>query len=257
MSMKMNHRESKIIEYVNEHGSATVTELSNYTKVSEITIRRDLERLESRKAVIRYHGGAKKNTSLEGKDPIMEFKAKEAKMCDEKKRIGKKAAELIKDGDIVFMNSGTTVLTFLECLEKKNVTVATNNTAALDCQLSSGIDILMLGGNYSCRTRSVEGDFTCNQIMGIYSTCTVLGVNALDLENGMTTSVYQQSMINKSMINHTKCKVILLADSTKMGRISNFVSASLSSIQIIVTDDKCPPAYVEGFREKGIEVFIV
>ena len=93
--------------------------------------------------------------------------------------------------------------------------------------------------------------------MGIYSTCTVLGVNALDLENGMTTSVYQQSMINKSMINHTKGKVILLADSTKMGRISNFVSASLSSIQIIVTDDKCPPAYVEGFREKGIEVFIV
>ena len=73
----------------------------------------------------------------------------------------------------------------------------------------------------------------------------------------MTTSVYQQSMINKSMINHTKGKVILLADSTKMGRISNFVSASLSSIQIIVTDDKCPPAYVEGFREKGIEVFIV
>ena len=89
MSMKMNHRESTIIEYVNEHGSATVTELSNYTKVSEITIRRDLERLESRKAVIRYHGGAKKSTSLEGKDPIMEFKAKEAKMCDEKKRIGR------------------------------------------------------------------------------------------------------------------------------------------------------------------------
>ena len=127
MSMKMNHRESKIIEYVNEHGSATVTELSNYTKVSEITIRRDLERLESRKAVIRYHGGAKKNTSLEGKDPIMEFKAKEAKMCDEKKRIGKKAAELIKDGDIVFMNSGTTVLTFLECLEKKNFKIYKNN----------------------------------------------------------------------------------------------------------------------------------
>lgn len=257
MSMKMSHRESMIIEYVNDHGSATVSELSDYTKVSEITIRRDLERLEGRKAIIRYHGGAKKNTSLDTKDTIMEFRIKEAKMCEEKRRIGRKAVELICDNDVVFMNSGTTVLSFLESLDKKNVTVVTNNTAVLECQLQPGIDILMLGGKYSSRTRSVEGDFTCNQIMGIYSTCTVLGVNALDLDNGMTTSVYQQSMINKSMINHTKGKVILLADSTKMGRISNYVSASLSSIHVIITDDKCPLTYIEEFKTKGIEVFVV
>lgn len=119
MSMKMNHRENMIINYVNEKGKVTVAELSKYVQVSEITVRRDLERLENRKAIIRYHGGAKRNTNHGGKDSIMEFRAKEAAMRDEKRRIGKKACELIKDGDIVFMNSGTTVLNFLEELEKR------------------------------------------------------------------------------------------------------------------------------------------
>lgn len=145
MSMKMNHRENMIIDYVNENGRATVAELSQYVQVSEITVRRDLERLENRKALVRFHGGAKRNTDHVGKDSIMEFRAKEATMRDEKKRIGKKACELIKDRDIVFMNSGTTVLNFLEALDKKNVTVVTNNTAALDCELHPDVDILMLG----------------------------------------------------------------------------------------------------------------
>ena len=257
MSMKTYQRENKIIEYINDNGNATVAELSAYTKVSEITIRRDLDRLESRKIIERFHGGARKVSSLAGKDPIMEFKAKEEKMRDEKERIGKKAAELVQDGSIIFVNSGTTVMNFLKSIKDKSVTVVTNNTAVLDCQLDPGVEVLMLGGTYCSRTRSLEGDFTNNQIMGIYSSCAVLGVNALDLENGMTTGVYQQSMINKSMINHTKGKVILLADSTKMGRISNYVSASLASINVIITDQNCPTAYLEGFREKEIEVFTV
>ena len=257
MSVKINRRENMIIDYINEHGSASVVELSNYVQVSEITVRRDLERLESKKAIIRYHGGARKITNVEGDSPIAEFGAKEVEMCDEKIRIGMKACEFIQDDDIVFMNSGTTVLNFLKSLEKRNVTIVTNNTAALSCPLHPEIDILILGGTYYRRTRSVGGDFTCNQIMGIYSTCTILGVNALDLENGMTTNVYQESTINKSMINHTKGKVILLADSSKMGKLSNYVSAPLSNIHVIITDDKCPGSYVQGFRERGIEVIIV
>lgn len=257
MSVKTNRRENMIIDYINNHGSASVAELSSYVQMSEITVRRDLERLEEKKAIIRYHGGARKIANAEGDSPIAEFGEKEVEMRDEKMRIGRKACEFVQDDDIVFMNSGTTVLNFLKGLNKKNVTVVTNNTAALECELNPEIDILILGGTYYNRTRSVGGEFTCNQIMGIYSTCTVLGVNALDLENGMTTNVYQESTINKSMINHTKGKVILLADSSKMGKLSNYVSAPLSNIHIIITDSQCPESYIQGFRERGIEVFIV
>ena len=257
MGMRVNHRENGIIEYINQCESATVAELSQRFHVSEITIRRDLDRLSTKKVIDRYHGGARKISKPESEAVVTEFRQKSGKMLEEKIRIGQRACDFVRDFDTVFMNSGTTVLQFLMHLQRRGVTVVTNNAAALECPLQPGVDILMLGGTYNERTRSVGGEITTANLLNIYSTCTILGVNALDLKEGMTTSVYHECTTNNAMIDHSKGKVILLADSSKMGKISSYVSSPLSKINVIITDAKCPESYILGFQEQGIEVIIV
>ena len=256
MGLRVNHRENGIIEYINQYENATVAELSRQFQVSEITIRRDLERLSEKKIIDRYHGGARRITKYDSKPEVTELRQKSETMLGEKIRIGKRACDFVRDFDTVFMNSGTTVLQFLMQLQRRGVTVVTNNAAALDCPLHAGVEILMLGGIYNDRTRSVGGEITTGNLLKIYSTCTILGANALDLNEGMTTSVYQECTINNAMISHSKGKVILLADSSKMGKISSYVSSPLSKINVVITDEKCPDNYVAGFREQGIEVVI-
>ena len=255
--MRVDQRGNEIVAFINRQGNATVEELSRQFCVSEVTIRRDLDRLNAKKIISRYHGGARKRTEQDGEQVVTEFQQKSGEMTEEKNRIGLRACEFVRDFDIVFMNSGTTVLRFLANLRRQGVTVVTNNMAALEAPLVPGVDIMVLGGMYNDRTRSVGGEITTGALLNIYSTCTVLGVNALDLEEGMTTSVYQECATNNAMISHSKGKVILLADSSKMGKISSYVSSPLSKINVIITDIGCPENYILGFRERGIEVIAV
>lgn len=257
MSMRVSQRENGIIEYINQCESATVAELSRHFNVSEITIRRDLERLNEKRIIDRFHGGARRLELPNGDTTVTEFRQKSLSMSQEKARIGQRACQFVRDFDTVFMNSGTTVLQFLMQLQCRGVTVVTNNVAALDCPHHPGVDILMLGGTYNERTRSVGGEITTGNLLNIYSTCTILGVNALDLNEGMTTSVYHECTTNNAMISHSKGKVIVLADSSKMGKISSYVSSPLSKIDVIITDTGCPESYVAGFESNGIEVITV
>ena len=155
------------------------------------------------------------------------------------------------------MNSGSTVLFFLEAIKDKHVTVVTNNAMVPFCEKQVCVELLSLGGNYMERAKSFVGEITVNTINGIYSNCAVLGVNALDPERGMTTWNYQECGVNDAMINHTRGKVILLADHTKIGKVTNYVSSSLDKIDLIITDDGCDPKYVSVFKEKGVDVIVV
>ena len=138
-----------------------------------------------------------------------------------------------------------------------HVTGVTNNARAPFCSRQPGVEILSLGGNYMERSKSFVGEITVNTIGGIYSNCTILGVKALDPERGMTTWNYQECGVNAAMIGHTRGKVILLADHSKIGKVSNYVSSSLDKIDLIITDSGCDPEAIAAFREKGVEVIVV
>lgn len=253
------NRHLVIMNYINQNNSATIKELSNILKVSSVTVRRDLLILEEKRLLERFHGGVRKLQSIDNGSAITsmsEFNYKMGLMTEEKKRIGEKACEFINEGDIVFMNSGTTVLYFLSHLQQKNVTIITNNVAAIQVFFTDNIELLLLGGYYNKRLQSLLGEVTVNNIKCIYSNCTILGVNALDLEQGMTTSIYQECSINDAMIQHSRGKVVLLADHTKIGKIANFVSAPLSKIDVIVTDEMCPAELIKALQDKGVEVVV-
>ncbi|MCX7776291.1 MAG: DeoR/GlpR family DNA-binding transcription regulator [Rectinemataceae bacterium] len=250
-------RREKILEIVNARGRASVQELAAALDTSEITIRRDLAELSSAGLVQRSHGGAVSNRSGEMPEPTERFfNEKDVLFIEEKKRIAVMAAQLIQDGQTVFMNSGTTTLCFLRALQGRRIRVITNNAAAIGLDPGPGVELVILGGEYREQSRSLVGEFTLQAISNVYADHTILGTNGISLEKGLTTSVYQECSINQAMIEHTHGKVIVIADSSKMGKVANFISSGLSKVDIVITDDGCPKEYRDGLHALGLEVII-
>jgi DeoR family fructose operon transcriptional repressor len=256
----VKNRRDRILGILNHRGDASVDELSADLGVSLVTIRRDLDFLDSQGMLIRKHGGAQ--SSAEESDSVMEavpekkLEEKDSVNIEEKTRIAEKAAALVKDGDIIFTNSGSTILTFIASIRSKRVKVITNHAAAITMKRDPGMELIILGGEYREQSRSFVGEFAVKMIKDIYSGYTFLGVNGLSLERGLMTSVYQECSINQAMIANTHEKVVVLADYSKMGKVSNFVSSPLSSVDIVITDDKCPDQLAVDLERLGIRVII-
>ena len=250
------NRHLRILDLLKEKGEVKVEFLADDLGVSAVTIRRDLDQLDQRGFLVRRHGGAIPLREKSGGVPEKGFIEKDSTYVLEKKRIAEKAAELISDSEILFMNSGSTVLFFLRALRNKKVRIITNNAAAIGCEKDSEVELMFLGGEYREQSKSFVGEIPLSIIKDINSSHTILGTNGLDLERGLTTSVFQESSINQAMVENTNGKVIVLADSSKLQRISNFLSIKLDKIDILVTDDKCPEDFRLALIERDIQVII-
>jgi DeoR family fructose operon transcriptional repressor len=249
-------RRMLILETLRKRGTISVEELSRMLDVSAITIRRDLDCLGEEGSLIRRHGGAAAVEYEALRDPEKRLSEKDVLNIEAKIRIASKAASLVAEGEILFMNSGSTTLCFLRALRDKSVRVITNNAAAIAAERAPGVELMILGGEYREQSQSLVGEFALNAIQAIYSDHTILGTNGISLEKGLTTSVYQECSVNQAMIDHTHGKVMVLADSSKMGKVANFVSSSLAKIQVVVTDEGCSEEYRHGLEDLGIVVIL-
>ena len=249
-------RRNKIMEIVAEKGEVTVEELSVLLEVSEVTIRRDLDRLQSGGLVVRRHGGAQ--AVIPGPDILPEkvLDEKDITNIEEKRRIAMAAISFLSDDDILFMNSGSTILFFMRAIKDRRVRIITNNAAATYQRLDPSIDLMMLGGEYRQQSKSLVGEFALNTLKDIWSSHTFLGTNGVSIERGLTTSVHQECSINQAMVKNTHGKVIVLADYSKMDKVSNFISSPLSTVDIVITDDKCSPEFIRRLQDAGIEVIV-
>ncbi len=184
------------------------------------------------------------------------FSEKGITHTNEKQKIAEKAASLIGDDEIIYINSGSTVLYFIQALKNKHIKIITNNAGAIGCKKNKDVELVLLGGEYREQSQSFVGIITIENIQKINSSHTILGINGLSIDRGLTTSVLQECSVNQAMINNTNGKVIVLADHSKIGRISNFVTASLDMIDILVTDLETPAQMIKDIESKGIEVII-
>ena len=250
------NRHIHILDLLRDQGSVRVEDLSLDLGVSDVTIRRDLDYLNEKGLLLRTHGGA--NTVPARKEVLAEsgFSEKGTVNVAEKQRIGERCAELIKPNEIIFLNSGSTALFLLQAITERHVRVITNNAAAIQCTIEPSVEVMYLGGEYREQSRSFVGEFALNTIRDIYSHHSVLGTNGISIDRGITTTVYQECAINQAMIENTQGKVIVIADHTKLGRVSNFVSAPLSAIDILITDTQCPAEFRSELESRGIAVIL-
>ena len=233
-----------------------VDELSARLTVSQGTIRRDLSNLSQKGFLERKHGGAAIPSQPLNFLPERNFMEKGLINKEQKRDIAKKALELLQDNEIVFLNSGSTILHFLEAMRNRRLRVFTNNAWAVSCKKGPELELMILGGEYREQSRSFVGGMTLEVISSIHSNITFLGTNGISLEKGLSTAVHQECSVNQAMVRNTNGKVVVLADTSKIGKVSNFISISLDEIDILITDLGAPPEIVDALRRKGIEVIL-
>lgn len=254
MRLLANQRREQILKLLREDGSAKVVDLAKLFKVSEVTIRQDLEKMESDDLIIREHGGAFLK-SIE--DQVHSLTLMNKDNMDKKILIGKKAAELIDNGDVIILDSGSTTTEIAKNLiGKKNLTVITNalNIAIL---LGShpGIEVMMTGGEFKPPTLSLTGQKAADFLRDIHVDKLFLATAGISLKAGLTYPSISDLVVKKAMIDAADT-VYLVADSTKV-RKSAFASlGALSLINYIITDPSISKEHEALFKSHDIHFII-
>ena len=233
-----SYRRAKIIDLIEQMGIVKVTDLSRKFGVSDVTIRNDLVQLEKKNILIRAHGGAMKFHRV-GIDFELDIKSK--KHLLEKQKIGKKAAQLIRDGETIILDSGTTTLQIAKNLSNFNdLTVITNslNIAGLLVDYPN-VKVVVPGGTLRRKSLSLIGSMAENSIKNYYCDKVFLGVDGIDTKYGISTPNAEEAHLNNIMIDISN-DLIVVTDSSKFLRKSFAFIAPLSKINTIVTDNNIP-----------------
>ncbi|MDO5718522.1 MAG: DeoR/GlpR family DNA-binding transcription regulator [Tissierellia bacterium] len=245
----VEQRQDEILKKINHHGQVTVNEMSNFFDVSNLTIRRDLDKLALIGEVERFHGGARK---------LKNNIKKENKILDAKKNaIAKKAAEFIEDGDTVFLNSSSTARLCLKYIESENVTIITNNAKTLYTDRANGINLILTGGLISVPKETLTGEFALSNLEKVIASCCIMGCSGLSINGGITTSNLEESTVNKTMIKNTSGEKIIITDSSKIGHNHTFLSCNINEISTIITDSDIDTKSVAALEKIGIKVILV
>jgi DeoR family transcriptional regulator of aga operon len=256
VKLLVEERRRRILELLEKQERATVEELSERFDVSSVTIRGDLDTLADAGAIVRSHGGALKR--LDQQDtPIA---VKETLHHGEKVRIGHAAARLIREGETIILDSGTTTAEIarqLKFLKLKSLTVITNAlNIAMELANLPHIRVIMIGGILRQMSYSTVGPQAEQILRALNADRLFLGVDGLDPEIGLTTPDVLEAQLNGLMIRVSR-EVTAVADSSKFHRRSLSVIADLSDVQRIITDDSADPKLVAGLRARNIEVMVV
>lgn len=248
-------RHKVILNELEREGFVRVQELSERLGVSEVTIRKDLKELESRKLLLRSHGSASPLSSLIS-DRHIDEKAKV--QVDEKLRIGEAAARLLKHDDRIIIASGTTLLTFAQQITTADpITVITSSVkVALTLFYKPNVEVIQLGGTMRKSSASVIGPNAESFLSELMCNKLFIGVDGIDMDFGLTTSNIGEAHLNQYMINAAQ-EVIVLADSSKFGKRGFGKICSFNQIHHIITDKNAPASAVQIIREKGITVTLV
>lgn len=237
-----------------EDGSAKVIRLAKIFKVTEVTIRQDLEKLEQEGLIIREHGGAFLKNIQEN---VRSFIPLNTDNMDKKAAIGKKAASIIENGDAIILDSGSTTTEIAkQILGKKGLTVITNalNIAIL-LGADPGIEVMVTGGEFKPPTLSLTGQKAADFLGNIHVDKLFLATAGISLRSGLTYPSISDITVKKAMIDAADV-TYLVADSTKIGKNSLASLGALSLIDYLITDPGIDPKHLALFSENEVEVIL-
>jgi DeoR/GlpR family transcriptional regulator of sugar metabolism len=252
--MLANQRRDKIFELIQEDGSAKVIDLAKIFKVTEVTIRQDLEKLEKDGLVIKEHGGA---FLKDIKDQVQSFSLGHKENIDKKELIAKKCIEFIENGDSIILDSGSTTTEIAKHLKGfKNLTVITNAlNIALMLGAEPGIELIVTGGEFKPPTLSLTGQKAADSFKGLNVQKLFLATAGISLKSGLTYPSISDLVVKKAMIEAANI-TYLVADSTKIGKSAFASLGALSLIDYIITDNGIEEKHKEIFKNNEIELII-
>jgi DeoR family transcriptional regulator, aga operon transcriptional repressor len=247
-------RHKQILSLLTKQGRLSVAEVVEQFSISEATARRDLGSLASEGKVRRVHGGI---IAVEAAPPELPMLERTAEEAEEKARIGRVAAELIGDKETVFLGSGTTVLEVARNVrDRKQLTVITNSLPVLNLlAVNRDITIITLGGVLRTSELSFIGHITEQALAEIRADKVFVGTRGISLEHGLTNDYLAETLTDRAILK-TGRQVIIVADSTKINRVSTAFLAPLRSLHTIVTDSKADRKFLQTVKKQGIQVVV-
>lgn len=247
-------RRRRILEWIEEEGSARVRDLSSAFEVSEATIRQDLERLERDGNITREHGGAYLNSMRTQSGSMM---LHHQDNMDRKRKIGAVAADLVSDGETLILDAGTTTTEVATRLTSRhNLTVITNAlNIAVILGTVPGNAVHMPGGQFKPPTLSLSGDKSVEYFRSIFAGKLFLATAGVALDAGLTYPSFADLQLKEAMIRAAS-HVYLVADSTKINRSSFTRLGALELVNSFITDDGISDADAKEFERRGIEIII-
>lgn len=235
-----SERRQQISTLVKERGSVQVAPLAERFGVSMQTIRKDLRYLETRGVMERSYGGAISAEAVNvTAEPAVE--TKRSSHADEKSRIGKLAAAMVRPGESIVLDSGTTTLQIARHLpDDKDITVLTNDLDILNALADKeNLNVVMLGGMLRRKNRAFYGAQTVAALDELRVDKLFLGVDGFDIECGITTHYEPEALLNRKMVEAAR-EVIAVTDGSKFGKVCLHRIIRIENIHHLVTDVHVP-----------------
>jgi DeoR family fructose operon transcriptional repressor len=245
-------RLNKIKELLYKEKRVDVVELSELFSVTEVTIRRDLDKLEQGGFLVKIYGGAVLKETIAEQSRIVD---KEDETFQEKQMIGKIASEMIDNGDAIFLGPGRTCLEIARSLKDMRVTVVTNDLSiGLALKDASGIKVILTGGDLIPSTTTTVGGFALQALGGIYINKAFIGVKGAHIDSGYTVDSHEEVMIIQE-VKKISSELIVVADYTKFHRTGFAKLGDLTIAKTVITNKQVPSEYKKYYFESAVKLF--
>lgn len=246
-------RRERLRRIVSARRAVRVEDLRTELGVSVATIRRDLDELQEGGALRRVHGGA---VSVDVRPVEALFDAKAAEHAAEKRRIARRAAELIEPGETIYLDSGSTCLELARLLVgRTDVTVVTNSLPAVAELAARGSRVVAIGGEVRPLSQALVGPMTRLLLEELFVDRAFMGTFGLSLEAGLTTSDPAEAYTKELALSRAH-QVVLLADSSKLGTRSFAHAGRLDQIDVLVTDAALDERAASAFEQAAVRVLV-
>jgi DeoR/GlpR family transcriptional regulator of sugar metabolism len=250
--MQPEERQQRIESYLQRVEFASLEELSKEVDASQSTVRRDLAFLEGAGNIRRTHGGAR---LVNPRSDEFTFSARDTHQLAEKEAIGRAGAELIRPGESVIIDAGTTPFHVARNLESKKPQIITNSLPVANLYASASmVEIVVSGGVIYPRLGVLVGPLAVESFSKMHADVAVMGAGGITLE-GISNSHGLLVEIQLAMMRAAR-RVIFCLDHTKFGRKSLSHVCGLESVHVIVTDAAAPADLVQALRAGGREVIL-
>jgi DeoR family myo-inositol catabolism operon transcriptional repressor len=243
----------EISAYIYEQKTVTLDKLCQRFGVSKNTIRRDINELITYGNIKKIYGGV----TVQPIKELVSFDERNVRKWAAKQRISAKAAELVEDGDIIFIDSGTTTSHLIDYIkDRKNLTVITNSLEIIIRAIPyENINLISLSGTLNRKTLSFTGYSAVNVLCGYNISKAFMAATGISVSNGASNSSPLEYEIKHTAVQRSR-QVYLLADSCKFNVISLMTYCKLEEIDILVTDEEPPAEFTEVFTENRHKILI-
>lgn len=248
--MNFQIRKQKILENIEQSGIIDVKEIAVVLETSEITVRRDLTTLAEQGLLVRTHGGAMK-VSL-SQIPVS-FAQKSAVNSEQKDEICRLAASQIQEGDVVFLDCGSTVFRMCPFVRNLNIKVVTNSLPIINELINSTVSLNFAGGEIDFERQATHGKIAAEHFGRYRADKAFVGIDGISLKNGMSASSEKEAEITLALAQNAR-EVFFLCDSSKLEKDRYFPFATIDFVENLITDSLISEETLIQYEAVGIRV---